>query len=96
MDKGVGQFGSCGPVDRSLAGSGLASGAAPGVRDIRAPRWTLGMIADADPELDRADHDLRDREFRWPLIASIVLIVALSAGLWLGIFALVARLAGKA
>lgn len=89
MSKSVGQVRMIGLVDQALAGNVPPGAAAP----TGGRKWELGVIADVDPELDEADRELRNREVRWPLVLSIALIVALSAGLWLGIFALAARLA---
>lgn len=61
----------------------------------RGGKLSFGMIADVDPALDFADSDLRRREFRWPLLPSLAVIVGMSAGLWLAIFAIAAHLTAR-
>lgn len=100
MDKRVVQFSSSGLGGEALLGAPATtagvprSGAPSGYEAGRA--WQLEVMADADSDLDSADRDLRSRETRWPLVPSIALILVLSAGLWLGIFVLAARLVGGA
>lgn len=80
MSDSVGPIRSGGLVDRAQGQAGAGR------------QWQLGLIADADPEMDLADAELRRRELRWPVLISIGVIVLLSAGLWLAILAVLARL----